>query len=130
MLDTKTMIGDPICATGYRQGNGRWDINLCSVWTKLIQEAGQICEHYASDLLIEVDSIKKLLESGKDIDEEFLFGFRDCGVDHKEWVKIKLDNPEIYREVYGSIWCMTIKSYEDRLDVRLFCIYKKETTDT
>lgn len=44
---------------------GNWEINYSSILTKLIQEAGRWCEHYASDLFITwKHNIDKKLDDG------------------------------------------------------------------
>lgn len=37
---------------GTKREKGGWRINYSSILSKLIQEAGRWCEHYASDLFI------------------------------------------------------------------------------
>jgi hypothetical protein len=58
---------------------------------KLIRVTAKVTERYASDLLISIDTIKEKLnaklEYNDPIDLTFWFGFRDSGVDHKEWIE-------------------------------------------
>ena len=61
-------------------------INYSSILTRLIQEAGRICEYYASDLFIEWRSIVEALEDGTIETGSYLFGFRDSGVDEAKSV--------------------------------------------
>lgn len=56
-------------------------VNYSSILTRLIQEAGRICEFYASDLFIYWRSIVDALEDGTIESGSRLFGFRKSGVD-------------------------------------------------
>src|SRR5574344_1050262 len=63
---TKKMLG--IYENDIREsiGNGAWlsslrDCNFSSEWSRLICEAGRWCESYASDLMIDMDSVRAYL---------------------------------------------------------------------
>lgn len=88
-------------------GDG-WNINYSFILTKLIQEAGRWCESYASDLFISWSSIDEKLKKGEDINYTYLFGFRQSGVDHKDWVEAKGINNSEYR----SVWVLRIDTDE------------------
>lgn len=101
------------------------DINLSSIYTALIQEAGRWCESYASDLLIDIDGVKNALEKiddWKDLKnyEEvdgretvyFKFGFRQDGVDHKEFIDIRSKEEAKKYYYYRSIWELRISKTE------------------
>lgn len=80
---------------------GKWEINYSSILTKLIQEAGRWCEHYASDLfIIWKCNIDKKLDDGTMDTERFVFGFRKDGVDHKEWYELHKNDVGRYRAVW------------------------------
>lgn len=80
---------------------GKWKINYSSILTKLIQEAGRWCEHYASDLfIIWKCKIDKKLDDGTMSTEQFVFGFREDGVDHKEWYELHKNDVGRYRAVW------------------------------
>ena len=98
---------------------GRWishnekvDINYSSILTKLIQEAGRLCDYFASDLFISWESVKRWINElyiGEPKSETFVFGFRKSGVDHKEWVENKYQNPTVYgtpKEIYREIYVL------------------------
>lgn len=75
-------------------GEKCWNINYSDILTFLIQKAGTICKHYASDLFISWSSLEKELKEqgiayggGK-----YLFGFRESGVDHDTYVLSRLNN--------------------------------------
>ena len=79
---------------------GKWEINYSSILTKLIQEAGRWCEYYASDLFITWHNIDKKLDDGTMDTEQFVFGFREDGVDHKEWYELNKNDIGRYRAVW------------------------------
>lgn len=83
-------------ASGY-VGN----INMTSVWSALIKEAGK-CEAYASDILIDlipmVEQFKGKMEVGE---RTYFFGFRDMGIDHSTFIESRND-----LSVYRAIWRM------------------------
>lgn len=81
-----------------------WAINYSSILTKLIQEAGRWCEAFASDLFVDWNNIEEKLKKGEDINATYLFGFRQSGVDHKDWVEAKGINNSEYR----SVWVLRI----------------------
>ena len=72
--------------------NGKYDVNLSSILTLLIQKAGHICKHYASDLFITWISFDKRLENPDYAGEKILFGFREMGVDSNTYVLCRLNN--------------------------------------
>jgi hypothetical protein len=86
---------------------GYWSICTASIITELIKSAGRCCERYASDLFVDWENIKDIIDSGRDFDGYFIFAMRDWGVDHKEFYDIRMrENTEIYREV----WKLTVKA--------------------
>ena len=113
-----------ITETGYIDSEGKVQFNLTSIFSRLIQEAGRWCESYASDILVDIDSIKNCLKLKtddwkndehyeKDADGNdmlcFSFGFRQHGVDHKEWIiAIQKDEHRKYY-YYRAIWDLEIK---------------------
>lgn len=106
--------------------DGRISINLSDIYTKLIQEAGRLCDHYASDLLISIDTVKKFVNNPDKWDKyennveyfkndkgteqiSFLFGFRESGVDHREYVEsIEEQYGEHWGMYYRALWELTI----------------------
>ena len=73
------------CGSLTYDSNG-FTINCSSVLTRLIQEAGRYCEHYASDLFLDWKQIDKEIEEGTIDTRTALFGFRESGVDHTDFV--------------------------------------------
>ena len=94
----KTAEGQWINNNPYSYGvsaEGRYNINYSDILTFLIQKAGTICKHYASDLFITWKSVMKELDHSEIEKNKFLFGFREMGVDHNTWVLNRYNN-------YGS----------------------------
>ena len=82
-----------------------YEINLSSEFTKLIQDTGRFAERFASDILIDIDAIKRNLDNGK-IEEPFMqiCGIRASGVDGTGFYVANLQqnkNSDYYRRVYA-----------------------------
>ena len=81
--------------------------NFSSEWIRLINEAGRWCESYASDILIDFESIKAYLERLKNGEEsegrEFWFGFRQMGVDGLSFIQSRTER-EYASHVYRAVW--------------------------
>lgn len=106
----------PVEAFGHRGYlSGKFEVNYSSILSRLICEAGRYCESYASDLFIDwtdgvMHHIDKLNTTDEDITSaSFLFGFRQNGVDHAEYVFSRYDNDGIYaKHNYRSMWRLDI----------------------
>ena len=92
--------------------NGAWldslrDCNFSSEWSRLINEAGRWCESYASDILIDFESIREYLNSlanGETMESrEFWFGFRQMGVDGLSFIESRTER-EYASHVYRAVW--------------------------
>lgn len=94
---------------------GKWEINYSSILTKLIQEAGRWCEYYASDLFITWHDIDKKLDDGTMGTEQFIFGFRDNGVDHKEWYELHKNDVGRYR----AVWFLDVTINDGKMEMVL-----------
>ena len=81
--------------------------NFSSEWSRLINEAGRWCESYASDILIDFESIKAYLERLKNGEEsegrEFWFGFRQMGVDGLSFIRSRTER-EYASHTYRAVW--------------------------
>lgn len=82
--------------------------NFSSEWSRLICEAGRWCESYASDLMIEMDSVRAyLIGMAEGMEEpenrEFWFGFRQMGIDHLAFIKSRTER-EYASHVYRAVW--------------------------
>ena len=105
---------EPIESNGYLEDNGKFYINYSDILTRLIQEAGRYCESYASDLFIDWHIIENDLNEGATITESKLYGFRQSGVDHLDFIYSRFSNscPHHYHE-YRSIWKLDIEVTDD-----------------
>lgn len=94
---------------------GKWEINYSTILTKLIQEAGRWCEYYASDLFITWHDIDKKLDDGTMCTEQFIFGFRNNGVDHKEWYELHKNDVGRYR----AVWFLDVTINDGKMEMML-----------
>ena len=83
------------------------DCNFSTEWSRLINEAGRWCESYASDILIDFESIREYLNSlasGETMESrEFWFGFRQMGVDGLSFIESRTER-EYASHVYRAVW--------------------------
>lgn len=89
-----------ITATGYVYED-KTEINMSSIYSKLIQEAGRYCDRFASDLLYDIQNIEHHLEAQKS--ETLYIGFRRYGVDSNAYIttKIPQELDSTYRVIYS-----------------------------
>lgn len=92
--------------------NGAWltslkDCNFSTEWSRLINEAGRWCESYASDILIDFETIEAYLgqlANGEESEgREFWFGFRQMGVDNLAFIRPRTER-EYASHVYRAVW--------------------------
>lgn len=104
-----------ISATGHFKSNkfmGKyWDINYSDILSKLIVETGRLVEHYASDLFISWQTIEKQLENPDYKGGIYLFGLREMGVDHAEYVINRFNNED--KREYRKIYMLIVNVEED-----------------
>ena len=91
-----------------RGGKASADINMSSIWTELIKEAAK-CDSYSADVLIDIDTAREKLASGKPEDFTCYFGFRDNGVDHEAFIRNR--KSEGYRRILSL--SITYEKYGD-----------------
>lgn len=106
------------------RGRG-FDINYSSILTKLIQECGRLCESYASDLFITWNRIVRELDRQTIKTSVELFGIREMGVDHKEFVLSRYNNwgyQAMYE--YRKIYRLDIIVEDDLIKMKLYEIEK------
>lgn len=84
----------------------RHELNWSSIQTRLIREA-VVCSHWASDIIITINSIQSALDEGNFTEKEFLIGFRELGVDGTSYVNARLESPEVYGNPYFKIFKLT-----------------------
>jgi len=100
-----TRVENEISHTAYYDGNTH------SILTHLIQRVGALCENYASDLFIDWSSFKHDADHDELLDE-YWFGIRDYGVDHKPFIEIRLEES---KKNYKEIYVMKIGKLEDEI---------------
>lgn len=87
----------PITEDGYlSRYSEKYEINYSGILTRLIQETGRFCESFASDLFIDWEAVLRCIDTDAPIDETYLFGLRQHGVDHKEYVFSRFENDGAY----------------------------------
>lgn len=81
------------CSKELDYENGRpGNCNISSILTKIVQDVGRFSESYSSDALYGMRHLQDLagqsyhVEPGRNFDEIFLFGIRQSGVDHGDYV--------------------------------------------
>lgn len=94
---------------------GKWDINVSSILTKLIHEVGLARKSYASDLFVSWNEVQKKLDNGTMRSEQFVFAIRDSGVDHKEWYELHKDD----RNYYLDVWFLDVETTERQIKMIL-----------
>lgn len=112
MKGKTTRMGRTITDSGYWSAYSKaWDINYSSTFTKLIQEAGRLCDSYASDLFIDFTALmNRIKDAGHDYTGEVcLFGLRDMGVDGNSFIQSRLENNPHYGQYdYRAIYRLEI----------------------
>lgn len=102
----KTVDDNEIVAIGVKKPcNEKYDINLSSILTKLIQDAGRFCDQFASDLIIEWDIIRNAINDDSK-NHVFAIGIRANGVDGNGYIVSHMLNdwsPHYYRRIYGVV---------------------------
>jgi hypothetical protein len=100
-----------ISAYGTLNDNGV-EINTSSILTKLIQICGTNCRSYASDLFIDWQSLAERLKNPAYHGEKMLFGIRENGVDHADFIFSRIEgltNCDDISNIYcGGIWFLDI----------------------
>ncbi len=88
------------------------DLNMSIIFTELIKQAAR-CETYSSDICYEIQEIMNGISGitppetilGKNGEgKTYMFGFRDWGVDHDNFIKSRMKNQTdplfTYRRIY------------------------------
>lgn len=115
-FSTKTYYSKVIEARGRDFG-----INYSSILTKLIQECGRLCENYASDLFITWNGIVQKLKDKTMETSVYLFGIREMGVDHNEFVLSRYNNNGCYaKHEYRKIYRLDVIVEGDLIRMELY----------
>lgn len=92
-------------------------INTSSILTRLIQETGRYCDHYASDLFILWREIENRIEQKTLETKRYLFGLRESGVDGNSFILSKYNGNRAKQILasyeYRSIWILDVIVEED-----------------
>ena len=117
IVELRSIIAGTITETGsYNQLEGKWEINTSSILTRLIQEAGRWCEHYASDLFVQWKyEIEQKLDNGTLYTDTFVFAFRDSGVDSEEWY----ENHKNEHNYYRAVWFLDVLTDKGKIKMML-----------
>lgn len=101
--------------------SGKWEVNYSDILTRLIQEAGRYCEHYASDLFIDWEAVTDFIRDAQVGDRKtLLFGFRQMGVDHDSFIFSRFNQYDYYaKHEYRSLWRLDIAVSCDELTMKL-----------
>ena len=94
--------------------------NISNIVSKMIQLAGRLCEHYASDIVYDVNAFRMAVDNRLDYDK-YLF-FREDGVTAKSFEDIMVQHSADYIQV----WHLT---YDAKTQVHEFTrvsVYVKE----
>ena len=104
------------------EAQGRdFDINYSSILTKLIQECGRLCENYASDLFIDWNSIVQKLKDKTMETSTHLFGIREMGVDHNEFILSRYENNGHFAKYeYRKIYKLDVVVEGDLITMKLY----------
>lgn len=108
----------------YKNSNpseGKWEINYSNILTKLIQAAGSTCESYASDLFIDWPSVVTEINQNKAEEINFLFGFRDSGIDYRSYTSqsSRRTLPLVAKE-YKKVYLLNATKMKDKIYLRLY----------
>lgn len=93
-----------IC-TGYVNCDGVVSMNLSEIETILIQNAGQLCKRYASDVIYNIKALEECVKNSKDVDDSlFVFAIRENGVDDCGFLTLCLEQCEDVRRVCNCFY--------------------------
>lgn len=87
---------------------------LSDIYSKLIELTGRYCEHFASDLLYDLQDVASFTEPceiSKPNRWVLGFGFRECGVDGNSFLEHRLKDSYDYRRIVA----LNIEDREDDL---------------
>lgn len=96
------------------------NLNMSDINSLLIKQAAKHCQHYASDVVIDINAMeKKILELAEfaikgvtaPVTDYVFFGFRDMGVDGTTFVRSRISDPVEYgdvRKCYKALYAAEI----------------------
>lgn len=95
-----------------------YDVSLSPIWSRLIQVCGRLVEDFNADLLIDISTVEKYVRKPLSETQEekvFWLGFRKLGVDHEEFIKVRIENEYYYHALYK----VTVTKTEDKCEARM-----------
>ena len=101
------------------------NLQFYAITDKLIEATGRFCEHFGSDLLIDINSIKTAMLN--DDDGLYYIGIRKNGVDHNSYVFLNLKDKTYASEYYRALYAVEFhrdKDYEFNDERRLKVMLK------
>lgn len=106
------------CYSATCDSDGKSRYNVSSMLTLLVQETGRYAERYASDIIISANSLMRCLDEPlAHINEIFLFGIRESGVDHYEFVRSNMDsyrnNTSAFEGYYRKIYAIKLTLHDE-----------------
>ena len=117
IAELRSALSGTITETGsYNPLEGKWEINYSSILTRLIQEAGRWCEHYASDLFILWKyNVEQKLDNGTLETGTLMFAMYNSGVHHKAWY----ENHKNEYNYYRAVWFLDVVTDEGKITMTL-----------
>ena len=117
IAELRSALAGTITETGsYDPLERKWEINTSSILTRLIQEAGRWCEHYASDLFVQWKyEIEQKLDNGTLETDTFVFAMYNSGVDSEEWY----ENHKNEHNYYRAVWFLDVVTDEGKITMTL-----------
>lgn len=88
---------------------GRFNgLNTSSLYSFLIKEAGRLCDHYASDMFIDLKTLDNAIAGSESVlftqdSYRWVVGIRDYGVDHDSFLECRMKEHSVarnYRKIY------------------------------
>lgn len=103
------------------------NINMSSIYTALIKEAAR-CDNYASDILYEIANIDNAIRNLNKEEDSIIFGFRDMGVDHYNFIKSRIEYGNL-EDYYRTICFVEITKHDGSVVVHANFYEPKEFND-
>ena len=99
--------------------------NIASIADKLIRLAAKLTEYYASDIVYDINSLKKAIEEGKPHD--MLLFFRECGVTETNTADLNDDRFDSFLTCFTplQVWRLTHDPIEMETKLIRVNVYKE-----
>lgn len=90
-------------------------INMSFIYTAIIKESAR-CDNYASDILYEIANIDNAIRDLNKEEDSIIFGFRDMGVDHYNFIKSRIEYGNL-EDYYRTICFIEITKHDGSIVV-------------